>query len=373
MPQVEVTPSTPRRRWVGPLAALVAFVLAALAAEFGFRALEAPLGIPQRKLTDARDIVVRQRASYYEPKPYYGWSLAQSVRGPNQYGFYGEEWALERKPGVLRIACIGGSTTAGGNSKGYYGSYPYHLREHLRQALGREIEVMNCGISGWTTAEMTCAWFLLLQDFQPDLVILHEVVNDVEPRNFPGFRPDYVHWRSTWRMPPAPASMRWLVQHSDLFAWAYSRAPLPTLTSATVNKLPGAYTARDGRTPPETIAPFRRNVLTIGTSEESLGGTVLLATLPPQPLEAGRPDPFAVTRNGIAEHNQVFRDLAKERGWMLADLAALAERDPAAARSHFIDLVHVDSDANAWKAAGIARVLVREWKPLIEQMSAKPH
>lgn len=367
------TRSVPRRRWIGPLAGVVSFTLAVLAVEFGFRLLEAPLGIQPRKLRDARDVVLRQRASYYEPKPYYGWSLAQSNRGDNQYGFYGDAWTLERKPGVLRIACIGGSTTAGGNPNGYRGSYPFHLREALQQTLGREIEVMNCGISGWTSAEMTCAWFLLLQDFKPDLVILHEVVNDIDPRNFPGFRPDYVHWRSTWRMAPAPAAVRWLVEHSDLCAWTYSKVPVPTLTSATVNDRVGAYASRDGRPPPETVAPFRRNVLSIGMSEESLGGTVLLATLPPQPLDPGRSDPFTVTRAGIAEHNQVFRTLAAERGWMLADLESLAAGDAAVTRPHFIDLVHVDSSANAWKAACIARVLAREWKPLIEQLAAKPH
>jgi hypothetical protein len=361
-----------RRIWVGPLCASISLTLSVLAAEFGFRALAGPLGIEPRVLAEARDVVLCQRASHYEPKPYYGWSLAQSTRGPNRYGFYGDDWALERKSGVLRIACLGGSTTAGGNPKGYFGSYPYHLRELLRQQLGREIEVMNCGISGWTTAEITCAWFLLIQDFQPDLVILHEVVNDLEPRSFPGFRPDYVHWRSAWRVPPTPPATRWLVGHSDLLAWVHSRTPPPTLTTATVNALEGAHTFRDGRFPPETVAPFRRNVSTIGTSVEGLGGTVLLATLPPRPREKGKPD-AGQTRAGIAEHNQLFRELAKARGWMLADLETLAAGDPAATRSHFLDLVHVDSEANAWKAACIAHVLAREWKPLIEQLAAKPH
>lgn len=362
-----------RRRWTGPLVALGSAAVAVFAAEFGFRALEPRLQIDHRKLLDARDVVLRQRASHYEPKPYYGWSLAHATHGPNRYGFYGDDWPLERKPGVLRIACLGGSTTAGGNPQGYYGSYPYHLRELLQQTLGRELEVMNCGISGWTTAEMTCAWFLLLQDFKPDLVIMHEVVNDAEPRNFPGFRPDYVHWRSTWRMPHAPAPLRWLVEHSDLCAWAYSKRPLPTLTSATVLPRVGEFTSSDGQLPQATVAPFRRNVVSIGTSEESLGGTVLLATLPPQPSDPDKPDSYRVTRSGIAEHNEVFRALAKERGWMLADLEALAAHDPAATKSHFLDLVHVDTTANAWKAACIARVLAREWKPLIEQLSAKPH
>ena len=30
-------------------------------------------------------------------------------------------------------------------------------------------------------------------------VVIHESVNDVEPRNWPGFHPDYSHYRRPWR------------------------------------------------------------------------------------------------------------------------------------------------------------------------------
>ena len=78
-------------------------------------------------------------------------------------------------------------------------------------------------------------------------------------------------------------------------------------------------------------------------------------------------------RAGISEHNEEFRRLAAEHGWMLADLEQLAAGNPKLAGSHFSDLVHVDSEANYWKAACIATVLLRQWKPLVEQLEAKPH
>ncbi|MBM3977745.1 MAG: SGNH/GDSL hydrolase family protein [Planctomycetes bacterium] len=360
----------PKRRRLGPLLAVVSFALSLLAVEFGFRALYRRAGIEEQAIVRAREAVTRRRASYYEPMAYYGWLLAQAARDKNQYGFYGEEWALERKPGVLRIACLGGSTTAGGNPYGYHGSYPFFLREQLTASLGREIEVMNCGISGWTTAEMTCAWFLLLQDFRPDLVIMHEVANDSEPRNHPGFRPDYAHWRGVWSVPPAPAPTRWLVEHSDFAAWLRSREPLPSIHDATVLPPSGAYTFTDGRLPQATLAPFRRNVLSIGASQAALGGAVMLATLPTQPPASAQID-ADFWRAGIAEHNQAFRELAAQQGWLLADLERLAADAPDLTRSHFIDLVHVDREGNAWKAACIAQVLVRNWKPLVEQLAAR--
>ncbi|TAJ23826.1 MAG: SGNH/GDSL hydrolase family protein [Planctomycetota bacterium] len=368
MPSVAVNRSPVRRGCVGPLLALASLCASVAAVEIGFRLLAGPLGIDPKRLSETRDLISHQRASFFEPKPYYGWSLARGLGGDVNYGFGGEPWQLARKPGVLRIACIGGSTTAGGNPRGYYGSFPYFLREILKQQLGREIEVMNCGISGWTSAEMLCAWFLLIQDFRPDLVIIHEAVNDVEPRVVPGFRPDYAHWRSPWRVPPSSPLLRRLVEHSDFAAWTMSHTPLPTLNTATVLPHPGEYTFRDGHLPRETIEPLRRNLTTIGTSEEGLGGTVLLATLPPKPKLPGEHG-LGSWRAGIAEHNQLFRDLAAERAWMLADLEKLSALPSEVVASHYIDLVHVDPEVNLWKARQIAEVLARNWKPLLEQLT----
>jgi hypothetical protein len=230
-----------RRPWVGPLVGLVSLIATAAVLELGFRLLQAPLGVDRKELEVARGIVRDRLAFNYIPRPHYGWSIPPSSQQRNRYGFYGDDWALERKPGVLRIACLGGSTTAGGNRRGDRGAYPHFLRAELEQRIGLEVEVMNCGISGWTTAEMVCAWFLLLQDFKPDLVILHEVVNDVDPRTYPGFRADYAHWRSTWSITPHPAPLRWLVGQSDLAAWWLGRSP-PTLRDATVLAAPAELT-----------------------------------------------------------------------------------------------------------------------------------
>jgi hypothetical protein len=79
-----------------------------------------------------------------------------------------------RTSGVPRVACLGGSTTEGGNPQGRGGSYPPLLEVALEERTGRDFEVLNAGISSWTTNEMLVAWFLTIQDFQPDLVVLHE-------------------------------------------------------------------------------------------------------------------------------------------------------------------------------------------------------
>jgi hypothetical protein len=106
-------------------------------------------------------------------------------------------------------------------------------------------------------------------------------------------------------------------------------------------------------------------MLSIGSSAVAAGGSMLLATLPVQPWSEGTPR-FESSRNGIAEQNEVFRQLAREQGWMLADLERQTESHPEFAKAHFLDLVHVDPEGNLQKAQAIAEVLVREWKPLME-------
>ena len=309
-----------------------------------------------------RRFVLEGRAQAFVPRPYFGFARPRSEGLHNDLGFIGPDWQVERTPGVTRIACLGGSTTEGGNPSGLLGSYPFLLERALERATGEEFEVMNFGISGWTTAEIICAWFLLVQDYEPDLVILHEVVNDVEPRAWPGFRPDYSHYRRPWTVERADPLTRWLVSSSDLFAWAASRRALPKLADA-VNRPPqGGYTFDGSGYPAETRGTYERNLRTLCSAVRRQGGDVCLATLPtqPPPPPGTSEDGLDNFRVGIAEHNQVMRDLASAEGYLLCDLAAL-QPDKPGVRELFRDLVHVEPHGNQWKASRIRDTLLDRW------------
>jgi hypothetical protein len=62
-------------------------------------------------------------------------------------------------------------------------------------------------------------YFLTVQDFTPDLVLLHEIVNDAEPRAWPKFSRDYSHYRHPWTPPRYVWPLRTLVGWSDLVAF----------------------------------------------------------------------------------------------------------------------------------------------------------
>jgi len=211
---------------------------------------------------------------------------------------------------------------------------------------------MNFGMSGWTSAEILVNYFLVVQDFSPDVVILHEGANDVEARVRPYFRSDYSHYRRPWTPLCYSAPYRLLIQASDLFAWTQLRGAVPFGLEAVVVEAPaGSPTALD----PETAGAFRRNVLTVAESVRLRGGLSVLATLPYDPVAAER---FPLYREGIDEHNALLRSLARDHGFLLVDLDRAARERPEALRATFLDLVHMSTEGNRFKAETIADALL---------------
>src|SRR5262245_12728648 len=143
--------------------------------ELGFRALESPLEVDQQRLQNARAFVCDGDLGWFREHPYFVF-----CKHVNAFGFNDVEWKWEHTPGVPRILCMRGSPTEGGNPAGRVGSYPFFLEQGLEQRYGRNFEVYNAGISYWTSAELLTAWFLLLQDLRPDLLVINSGVNDCE-------------------------------------------------------------------------------------------------------------------------------------------------------------------------------------------------
>lgn len=95
----------------------------------------------------------------------------------NRFGFRASEVALPKPPGVVRIVCIGGSTTVEGRTNET--TYPALLQERLRADLGTgDVEVVNCGISGLTSGgeRQKIPEYLALE---PDLLVEYGCINDL--------------------------------------------------------------------------------------------------------------------------------------------------------------------------------------------------
>jgi lysophospholipase L1-like esterase len=345
--------------------ALGVLVLLVLGAELGVRAVVSRE--MRYALENFRRYLLTGEMRGYEPRAY---TVFQRPRGGppwNAFGFSDGSWSRERTPGVPRILCLGGSTTEGGNESGRLGAYPYLLERTLQERTGRDFEVYNAGISGWTTAEMLVSWFLTLQDLRPDVLVIHEAVNDCEPRFRAGFEPDYSHWRKPVQLAPARGIERVLARTSLLYSYLRLRAGRAphVLDVCTDRDAPFEPLMKEDRLPPETSLPFRRNVRTIARSAAADGAVVVLMTQP----DGSKPC-REFWRYCMREHNEHLRELCREHGFVLADAEQVFAARPEL-EAEFSDLVHLEPAGNQAKAEIVADALAA-WLATLSPEGARP-
>ena len=179
-----------------------------------------------------------------------------------------------------------------------------------------------------TTAETLVNYFLNVQDYRPDVVVLLHAVNDAMPRGQEHFRRDYSHFRRPWVDYDVGLLERPLLRYSDLYAslrlefWEtdgivehVDRAPLGER-----DFIPGRLLANTG-------GPYERNLHTVLDHARRHGGRGVLLTMPHDP-EPSRWEGFehhALRLEGLLEHNEIARTLAAREGHGLIDLARRLE------------------------------------------------
>jgi lysophospholipase L1-like esterase len=103
----------------------------------------------------------------------------------NSHGYRTHEFAVPKPEGLVRIICIGGSTTVAGRTNDE--TYPALLQEMLRKRFpGLPLEVLNLGVSSATTEY----WYARLPrvfGFEPDVIVQYPGVNDISWRALPRF------------------------------------------------------------------------------------------------------------------------------------------------------------------------------------------
>lgn len=121
----------------------------------------------------------------FRPHRHLGFALMPGYRaGANRHntlGFRGDEIEVQKRAGVQRIACCGGSTMYGEGIADYRLAAPF-LLEQLLRGHGGEVEVINAGCPGWTSLEALIDFETRLLDLLPDHVVVYHGINDVLPR-----------------------------------------------------------------------------------------------------------------------------------------------------------------------------------------------
>lgn len=268
----------------------------------------------------------------------------------NKYGFNGLEVDYIKPKGTIRIAAMGGSTTARG--------YPEKLQVLLdAQYTENKIEVLNFGISGWSSAHTMVNYLLNVVAFDPDYIVLHQGWNEETVRNVPGvnFRPDYSHVYSFYREPiiwdryllRTSLIYRYILSKLDRTPpWAYLEQST-TLTNRERTNLDFSNL--------EELRSFERNTKTVIDHARNLGIKVVLTTIPYSTDE--KLAHFYMHTN-IDQCNEVTSSIAT-REITFVDLDSMMT---GKMNDLFIDLGHLNEAGMEFKAKQIGNAILFDLK-----------
>lgn len=147
------------------------------------------------------------------PMPYVSYVASPDYPDHNRLGYRGPEIEIPKAEGVFRIVALGGSTTYSSATDSDH-SYPSQLQHILREQYGyTHVEVVNAGLIGYTSWDSLANFIFRVLELQPDLVIIYDGVNDVNPRTadpecYQGLNPlrGINPARGLWRLQPEYSS-----------------------------------------------------------------------------------------------------------------------------------------------------------------------
>jgi len=185
---------------------LTGLLLAAVLAALALAALEGGLRLAGRLASGAwpetREMRFRAELSralaLYRRHPYLNTAPREGARVEafgkrvtlSSLGYRSPERPRAKPPGVVRVLCAGGSTTFDLLAADDAATWPARLERELR-ARGLAAEVWNAGFPGWTSLENLISFEIRDGDLAPDLVVLFQGVNDLQPAAHRPFDPTY--------------------------------------------------------------------------------------------------------------------------------------------------------------------------------------
>lgn len=206
-------------RWAGNLYLfLVSAVATVVGTEIGLRLVN-PWGIELFSLLPyhMQGMVDHPQLGYAHPRSI-TYRLGDNSVSLNSHGHRDDEVPVEKPAGERRILVLGDSVTFGwGVDQGQ--DFPARLETLLRQQTGTAWQVINAGVNGYNSEQEATYFATDGIRFQPDIVVLVYVGNDVEPI----FDPNVVTWR---RYPTWPSSLPELLDRVRSLSYLYQTTKL---------------------------------------------------------------------------------------------------------------------------------------------------
>ena len=272
---------------------------------------------------------IRDLQSNIIPVPYVSYVPDPAYDGHNALGYRGPEIALPKPQGTFRIVAMGGSTTYSTGTTAEE-SYPAFLQSILRDDYGySNVEVINAGVSGYTSWEVLSSFAFRVLELEPDMLIYYGALNDLTVREwlssdcYRGLNPQrglnghrglFVERNAEL---PASALYR-LIAIS--FGWMSN--PLALDASFEPSRVKCERASSDAtlekRLAANTPIYFERNLRNLMTLALAHNVQPVVSSWAYN-SEAERPQ---LWRESIAQHNAVMRQIANEMGIPYINLAA---------------------------------------------------
>jgi lysophospholipase L1-like esterase len=145
----------------------------------------------------------------------------------NSLGMRDRERSTRKEPGSFRILVLGDSHTFGWGVE-QSEPYPAVLEKLLNEAApGCRFEVWNLGVPGYNTVMEVERFALAADDFQPDLVVINYVHNDMDLPNFLAVRPDPLDLRRSYLLEMVKRRIK-LLMGRDISPWGLVGADADT-------------------------------------------------------------------------------------------------------------------------------------------------
>lgn len=285
----------------------------------------------------------------------------------NSLGYRSPERPLAKPPGTVRVVCSGGSTTFDLLAPSDAETWPWRLEAELRAA-GLHAEVWNAGFPGWTSVENLISLTLREVDLAPDLVLLYQGINDLQPGSHRPLDRQYVegHAHQSRRAlglelaPPGPLSRSLLAERLRDAV----RGPDDPWSRL---RLEPARGERHDRLAPGAEEVFARNVRSFVAAAAAAGADTALVTQVARVREEQRAADLAYLAEWLPglepeaapaeleRLNGVLRRIAAEQGLPLIDVAAGIDwRD-----EDFADPMHLSPAGTAKLVAYLAPRVAR--------------
>ena len=276
----------------------------------------------------------------------------------NSLGLRGPEVVIPKPKGFYRIVVTGGSTTYDYGIKSWKDDFARQLQRELRQIYSYDkIEVINGGVTGYSSYESLINLEFKLLDTEPDMMIIYDNLNDVHARMVnPAFY-------------KGDNSGRRKVFNSELeFPWNWTFARLlaghtigvdtytSTSTTAFMSK-ESTFIDKINGTPDEVLAKnkpvyFLRNLRSMLGIAREFDVNVILATF----AYTDKMNDYIVSphyKKAISEQNDIIRQLSSSEHINFYDHATEFPNEA----KYFIDGRHLNENGAKLKGAMFANYI----------------